>query len=186
MWGRERNKNPFYMNSSPVMTMVLQPGVQAPRNHGTIPMEARLWDRPPPPGAQERILTRRDQAVPKRIQQISSGTNTGRDSFTQTQPSARPRPRPEPTPPPALDLKDVQCQTPKRPTTRPVSAPSKKPKPNPILGEGGHSPTITASFTSKYSICCLSKCTITECFSTNENGPVISSKKINRRHVYRR
>ena len=83
---------PFYMNSSPVMTMVIQPGIQPPRNYGTIPMESRLWDRPPPG---QKMLTRRQDRSSRKIAPAppqrkvgptlsDASCNTARNSETQT------------------------------------------------------------------------------------------------------
>ena len=120
----------MYMNSSPVMTMVLQPGVQPPRHHGTIPMEARLWDRnQKPPRPPPKRLTARRQEAPVSVPAAPSvnlsdaACNTARNNGTQT-----PKKRTTPTQTPRKRIQD-----------RPKSAPQKKRAPNPLLGEGGYS-----------------------------------------------
>ena len=131
------NGGPFYMNSSPVMTMVIQPGIQPPRNYGTIPMENRLWDRPPP----GKMLTRRHEKSTRKIEVpkrkvapalSDAACNTGRNSQTQTIVAPKIR-----TP----QVSNRGSQTPrKRVIDRPQTAPKEKRRPpNPILGETNYS-----------------------------------------------
>ena len=44
--------------------MPKKPGVQPPRNYGTIPMETQLWDRPPPG---QKILSKREEKTSRKI-----------------------------------------------------------------------------------------------------------------------
>ena len=131
------NGGPFYMNSSPVMTMVLQPGIQPPRNYGTIPMEARLWDRPPP----GKMLTKRGERTSRKIAPAKvapslsdAACNTQRSNNTGTQTVIKPIKAPTPR------VSDRGSQTPrKRVIERPKTAPNEKRRPpNPLLGESNH------------------------------------------------